>query len=351
MHTQPIPAKKELMITRITPIEKTSSWQQILTQSITTADVLYQRLELDRSSLPGSLAAARDFPVMAPPGFVARMEKGNPLDPLLLQVIPQAAETSPHPPEFLSDPVGDGDASPAPGVIHKYHGRVLLITTAACAIHCRYCFRRHFPYQKATAARDQWHAAIRYIRNNKDIDEVILSGGDPLMLNDNRLDTLISTLEDIPHVTRLRIHSRLPVVLPERITDTLLQRLKQSRLQVLMVIHCNHPAEIDTAVATACNRMRQAEIELLNQSVLLNGINNRPDVLENLFKLLFSLRVRPYYLHLLDKVQGAAHFDIDTDSARRLYRELCARLPGYMTPHLAREHSGDRSKHILGFRQ
>ncbi|HFD87251.1 MAG TPA: EF-P beta-lysylation protein EpmB [Gammaproteobacteria bacterium] len=337
------------MITRITPVEESADWQQRLTDSIIDLQTLYDRLKLDQSAIPEAVKAAHNFSVMAPPGFVKRMEVGNPLDPLLLQVIPQAAETAPQPPGYFPDPVGDTHALKETGVIHKYHGRVLLITTGACAIHCRYCFRRHFPYQNASAHREQWRDALSYIRNNPDIEEVILSGGDPLMLTDSRIDQLITALESIPHLQRLRLHSRLPVVLPERITPALLQRLEGSRLQILMVIHCNHPAEIDDSVADACRRMHLADIDLLNQSVLLNGINNQPDVLEKLFKLLFSLRVRPYYLHLLDKVHGAAHFDVDTRTARKLYADVCARLPGYMTPHLAQEHAGDRSKRILGF--
>ena len=286
---------------------------------------------------------------MAPPGYVARMKPGDPADPLLLQVLPQAAELAPQPTGYHRDPVGDDDASAQPGLIHKYHGRVLLIATGACAIHCRYCFRRHYPYHAASAGPRQLADALDWIARHDDIEEVILSGGDPLMLTDQRIDALITALEAIPHVARLRIHSRLPVVLPSRITPVLAERLRRSRLTTIMVIHSNHPAELDDSVADACQQLRKAGVLLFNQSVLLNGINHRPDILETLSKRLFSLGVQPYYLHLLDRVRGAAHFDIDETRARRLYAELAARLPGYMLPRLAREVAGDHSKRILGF--
>jgi EF-P beta-lysylation protein EpmB len=337
------------MIPRIASPEKTADWQRLLRQAITSPAELFRQLKLDPSSLPAVLQAAGEFSVMVPPGYLAKMEPGNSDDPLLLQVLPQAAEVAAQPPGYQHDPVGDDAASPHAGLIHKYHGRVLLITTGACAVHCRYCFRRHYPYAKGSASLQQLQPALDWIRQHDDIEEVILSGGDPLMLSDSRLNQLISTIETIPHVQRLRFHSRLPVVLPERITTELLDRLQQSRLEILMVIHANHPAELDDSVAHACGLMRAADVLLLNQSVLLNGINNRPDVLEKLYKRLFSLGVQPYYLHLLDKVHGAAHFDVDETSARRLYADVSARLPGYMTPRLTREIGGERSKRLLGF--
>ncbi len=337
------------MIPRIPSAEKTASWQRLLSQAITDPMALYQRLQLDTRHLPAALQAAREFSVMVPLGYLDRMTPGDPTDPLLLQVLPQVAETASQPASYQRDPVGDDGASPIPGLIHKYHGRVLLITTGACAVHCRYCFRRHYPYAEASASPRQLQPALDWIRQHADIEEVILSGGDPLMLSDDRLDHLISALEAIPQLQRLRVHSRMPVVLPERMTKVLLDRLQASRLQILMVMHANHPAELDDSVGHACQQMQRAGMTLLNQSVLLNGINNQPDVLENLYKRLFSLGVQPYYLHLLDKVRGAAHFDIDEASAQRLYTEVCARLPGYMAPRLTREISGERSKRILGF--
>ncbi len=337
------------MIPRIPLPEKTTRWQTELAEAITDAATLYRRLGLDGTSLPAALQAAREFRVMAPAAYIDRMRHGDPNDPLLLQVLPQAAELTAQPPGYDADPVGDAAASPLPGLIHKYRGRVLLVVTGACAIHCRYCFRRHYPYNEASAGPKRLDTALAWIASRPDIDEVILSGGDPLMLDDDRLARLISALEAIPHLERLRIHSRMPVVLPARVTSALCQRLVQSRLDSLLVLHANHPNELDNAVTAACSRLRAAGVTLLNQSVLLSGINNRPDVLEKLFKRLFSLGVQPYYLHLLDKVAGAAHFDMDETAARRLYAELSARLPGYMVPRLTREVAGDRAKRILGF--
>jgi len=337
------------MIPRIPRPEKTARWQRELAEAITDAATLYRRLGLDGASLPAALRAAGSFRLLVPASYVQRMERGNPHDPLLLQVLPQAAELAAQPPGFTTDPVGDDPASPLPGLIHKYRGRVLLVTTGACAIHCRYCFRRHYPYGEASTGPRQLAAALAWIADHPDIDEVILSGGDPLMLDDVRLDRLLCALEAIPHLQRLRIHSRMPVVLPARITDHLSRRLRRGRLQTLVVIHANHPNELDDSVAAACRRLRRAGVLLLNQSVLLNGINNRADVLEKLSKRLFSQGVQPYYLHLLDKVRGAAHFDMDETDARQLYADLSARLPGYMVPRLTREVAGDHSKRILGF--
>lgn len=337
------------MIPRIPSTEKTATWQHLLSQAIKDPVELYQRLKLDTQNLPAALQAAREFSVMVPPGYLDRMTAGNPSDPLLLQVLPQAAEVATQPPGYQRDPVGDDDASPIPGLIHKYHGRVLLITTGACAIHCRYCFRRHYPYGEGSTSPRRLQPALDWIRQHEEIEEVILSGGDPLMLDDTRLDQLISELETIPQLKRLRFHSRLPVVLPERMTPSLLKRLQQSRMQTLMVIHANHPAELDDSVRHACQQMQRSGITLLNQSVLLNGINNQPDVLENLYKRLFSLGVQPYYLHLLDKVDGAAHYDVEEAHAQWLHAEVSARLPGYMMPRLTREIGGERSKRLLGF--
>ena len=337
------------MIPRIAAPEKTATWQRELARAITDPVALYRRLGLDGANLPAALQAAKRFSVMAPLGYVARMKHGDPTDPLLLQVLPQAAELAQQPADYRDDPVGDGDATTRPGLIHKYHGRVLLIATGACAIHCRYCFRRHYPYQEASAGPRQLADALDWIARHDDIEEVILSGGDPLMLSDQRLDALITALEAIPHIARLRIHSRLPVVLPSRVTPLLCERLRRSRLTTIVVIHSNHPAELDDSVADACRRLREADVPLFNQSVLLNGINHRPDILETLSKRLFSLGVQPYYLHLLDRVRGAAHFDIDETRGRRLYAELAARLPGYMLPRLAREVADDHSKRIIGF--
>ncbi len=296
--------------------------------------------------LPNLLAdeeAERRFSMRVPLGFVERMERGNPRDPLLLQVLPGVAETQ-WVPGYHADPVGDGASIVAPGVIHKYHGRALLVASAVCAIHCRYCFRRHFPYTEAVARGDEWEAALGYIAADPTIEEVILSGGDPLLLADGQLADLSMRLQRIPHLRRLRIHSRLPVVLPSRIDDVLLDWLRACRLQTVLVIHANHPNELDDSVCQALARLREAGIVLLNQSVLLRAVNNRVETLLALSERLFSAGVIPYYLHLLDKVDGAAHFDVNEKAAVSLLKELRKRLPGYMVPRLVRERAGTPAK-------
>ena len=223
--------------------------------------------------------------------YLKNIQPGDPNDPLLLQILPSGLETLPQPAEFSIDPVGDDQATYAPGTLHKYHGRVLLITTQACAIHCRYCFRRHFPYGQSTAARDQWNAPLAYLRSNNDVEEVILSGGDPLSLSNSKLAELLNQLEELPHIKRLRIHSRFPVVLPSRITDSFIEMLSNSRLQCVMVIHSNHPNEISAEVTHALGKLYESKIQLLNQSVLLKGINNDINTLETLSKLLIENNV------------------------------------------------------------
>jgi EF-P beta-lysylation protein EpmB len=232
----------------------------------------------------------------------------------------------------------------APGVLHKYQGRVLLTATGACAVHCRYCFRRHFPYTDANPAADQWCAALAHIAGDKSITEVILSGGDPLTLSDRRLENFTRQLEVIPHVRRLRLHTRLPIVLPERVNDELRGWLGATRLKTVVVVHANHAQEIDASVRVALAHLKGAGVELLNQSVLLRGINDSADALARLSEVLFDAGVLPYYLHMLDKVQGAAHFEVDETAARSLMAELNRRLPGYLVPRLVREIAGSPGK-------
>jgi EF-P beta-lysylation protein EpmB len=264
------------------------------------------------------------------------MEKGNLDDPLLRQVLPIAEELETTE-GFSTDPVGDLAASIQPGLLHKYHGRALLITTGACAINCRFCFRRHFPYAESGGLETRWHEIIKQLGHTPDIQEVILSGGDPLMLSDDRLSAFIQSLEAIPHVKRLRIHSRLPIVLPERVCDSLLQWLSETRLQTVIVVHCNHPNELGTQAQEALGRLRETNITLLNQSVLLRGVNDSPAVLMKLSESLFDNGVLPYYLHLLDRVQGAAHFDVAPKVIQKLEQMLRTQLPGYLVPRLVRE--------------
>ena len=271
------------------------------------------------------------------------MRRGDPCDPLLLQVLPQLAECE-EPPGFTDDAVGDLDAVAAHGVLHKYAGRALLIAAGSCAVNCRYCFRRHFPYAEELAAAHAWREAIDCLAADASIREVILSGGDPLVLSTQKLTSLTDALRDLPHVIRLRIHSRLPVVLPERIDDAFCAWLSALPLQHAVVIHANHPNELDASVGTACARLQRAGSIVLNQSVLLRGVNDDAGALADLSERLFAFGVLPYYLHQLDRVRGAAHFEVSDARARELLEALRARLPGYLVPRLVREVRGERAK-------
>ena len=274
------------------------------------------------------------------------MEKGNPFDPLLLQVLPFACENATHA-GYRPDPVQDLHAVVAPGTLQKYQHRVLLITTGACAIHCRYCFRRHFPYSKENAGSSQWQQALDYLRAHPRITEVILSGGDPLVLSDRRLATLCRELIAVEHIERLRIHTRFPIVVPSRITTQLLDWLGTLGKPVVFVIHCNHANELGTHTVQALHKLRRAGVLLLNQSVLLRGINDRAETLTLLSEKLLAGGVLPYYLHLPDPVTGPAHFDVSADSATRLLSQLSASLPGYLVPRLVKEVAGATSKILL----
>ena len=271
------------------------------------------------------------------------MEAGNPNDPLLRQVLPLTDELRPHA-DFLLDPVGDHGASIGAGVLRKYHGRALVITTGACAIHCRYCFRRHFPYGAESLYRKRLTQTIRRIEQSPDVEEVILSGGDPLTLSDQRLAEVLAGIERIGRVSRLRIHTRLPVVIPDRVTPALIGLLSQSRLQSVIVVHVNHPAEIDQRFATAMQRFRNCGALLLNQSVLLRGVNDDANVLAELSEALFHVGIQPYYLHLLDRVSGAAHFSVPKSIGLALTEALRVRLPGYLVPRFVEEQSGAPAK-------
>ncbi|WP_435100088.1 EF-P beta-lysylation protein EpmB [Arhodomonas sp. AD133] len=321
----------------------TPAWQRELADAIRDPAELLAAVGLDASWLPAARRAAALFPLRVPRGHVARMGAGDPDDPLLRQVLPLAAEERPTP-GFHDDPVGDRDVLHPGGVLHKYHGRVLLVATGACAINCRYCFRRHFPYSDAQAAPREWRDALAYIGEHPDIEEVILSGGDPLTLSDRRLGSLAESLDEIAHVRRLRIHSRLPVVLPERVDDAMLAWFAGGRLKPVMVLHANHPRELDTAAAEAVTRLRRHGVHVLNQAVLLRGVNDDADTLTALSERLFDIDVLPYYLHVLDPVAGAAHFDVGDDEAGELMRAIAARLPGYLVPRLVRELPGRPAK-------
>lgn len=313
------------------------------TRTIIDPDELWRELALDPAWLPAARLAAARFPLRVPRRFLARMRRGDPNDPLLRQVLPLAAELA-ETPGFVADPVGDLAAQTAPGVLHKYHGRALLIATGACAVHCRYCFRREYPYGQASASADAWGPALAYLAADPSIREVILSGGDPLTLSNARLAPLLTGLARIPHVQRLRWHSRQPVMAPERVDEGLVGLMAGGRLQSVLVIHANHPRELDGSVRTALRRLAAVGVALLNQSVLLRGVNDSAAVLAELSEALFAAGVLPYYLHLLDPVRGAAHFELNETETSVIMEQLRRRLPGYLVPRLVREQAGQPAK-------
>jgi EF-P beta-lysylation protein EpmB len=323
-------------------------WEQSLASAFTNPEALLRYLQLDPALANGLETVVDRFRLLVPQGFAGLMEKGNPHDPLLRQVLPLAAELQ-RQPGYSDDPVGDQAAARNPGLLQKYPGRALLVATGACAVHCRYCFRRHFPYRGATASQSQWQSTLRTLRSDPSITEIILSGGDPLMLSDETLEGIIGDLEQIRHLSRLRFHSRLPIVLPERCTERLLTILAGSRLQTLLVIHCNHARELGEAATEALIRLRGSGLTLLNQSVLLKGVNDSSGSLCDLSEALFNAGVLPYYVHLLDRVRGAAHFEVAPDRARDLQNEIRERLPGYLMPRFVFEQAGMQSKLPLGY--
>jgi len=334
------------------PLAAQPRWQQLWRDAIRDPRELLALLDLDAhalslSDMGVSHEAAAQFPLRVPRGFAARMRRGDPHDPLLRQVLPIDAELRAQP-GFELDAVGDLAARGATGVIHKYDGRALLIATGSCAVHCRYCFRRHFDYATDTAATDRWQAALEYLRADDSIEEVLLSGGDPLSLSTSRLAEFTDALRDIAHVRRLRIHTRLPVVLPERVDAQLLDWLRGLRQRVVIVIHANHANELDADVGAALDALRAAGATLLNQSVLLLGVNDNLAAQVELAESLFDVGVLPYYLHQLDRVAGTAHFEVDDARALALHREMAARLPGYLLPRLVREIPGEPNKTALG---
>jgi EF-P beta-lysylation protein EpmB len=322
------------------------TWKQELASAFTDPTALLTSLGLTPERLPEPILHPERFSLLVPRGFAALMRPGDPNDPLLRQVLPLAAEAEVHP-GFIPDPVADGGARRAPGLLQKYRGRALMITTGACAVHCRYCFRRHFPYGDDGPQQARHSAAVAALTTSTDTTEAILSGGDPLMLDDTALAELIGDLEQIPQLKRLRIHSRLPSILPSRITDPLLELLAGSRLQLILVAHINHPAEIGAEAYQALLRLSGLGGPVLNQSVLLRGVNDDLETLIALSEALVAARVLPYYLHLLDPVAGAAHFDVPESEARQLVGALRQRLPGYLVPRLARERPGEGAKTIL----
>lgn len=317
-------------------------WQAALASAIREPAELLKYLDLPESLLNDAITASQSFILRAPLGYCQRIEKGNPDDPLLRQILPIGEELQTAQ-EFMLDPVSDLAAIQVPGLLHKYQGRVLIISTPACGVHCRYCFRRHFPYQE-NRTEQNWQEAVNYIRAHPDIHEVILSGGDPLSLTESRLKNLTDKLINIPHIKTLRFHTRQPIVLPERINNEFLNWLDSLPWKIVMVLHCNHANEIDSSVASALNQLQQHQVTLLNQSVLLAGVNDNAEVLVELSRKLFDSHVLPYYLHMLDKVQGAKHFYVESEKAIQLLNEVRQCLPGYLVPKLVKENAGEKSK-------
>lgn len=311
---------------------------------ITKPEALLAALGLDPALLPAARAANELFPLRVTPSFLSRIRPGDPHDPLLRQILPLGAELEEQP-GYSSDPLEENAARRAPGLLQKYSGRALLITTAACAIHCRYCFRREFPYAEQTSDdAGRWAAALMTIAADPSLEEVILSGGDPLSLSDARLAQLTDALAAMPHIRRIRVHTRQPVVLPSRVDDGLCAWIAGIRQPLVFVLHVNHPNEIDAEVRAACGRLKGAGVTLLNQSVLLAGVNDDVDTLERLSCVLMDAGVLPYYLHLPDRVRGTAHFDVTDERGRALVAELTARLSGYLVPRLVREIPGAPAK-------
>lgn len=326
-----------------TMTECDSDWHQSLAAAIRDPVVLIERLGLDASLCETAREAARDFPLLVPDSYLRRIQPRAPDDPLLRQVLPLDAELRPVP-GFTSDAVDDARFRIAPGLLQKYTGRALLIATGSCAVHCRYCFRRHYPYGDEPRRLDDWQPAIDALSADNSISEVLLSGGDPLMLTDQRLDNLVTLLEGVPHLRRLRIHTRLPIVLPDRVTAPLVNRLLSSRLTPIVVVHANHAAEVVADCADSLRRLVRSGVTVLNQAVLLRGVNDSVDAQCDLSEALINLGVIPYYLNQLDRVSGAAHFEVSVECGRQIIAEMRTRLPGYGVPRYVQEVAGEAHK-------
>ncbi|MDX1964144.1 MAG: EF-P beta-lysylation protein EpmB [Pirellulales bacterium] len=336
-----VPAKDARQTAQLDQTDTT--WHQELRDAIRDPAELCRLLDLPAEIAAHAAPAIRDFPLFVPRDFLARMRPGDPRDPLLMQVLPTAAETTIIT-QFSPDPVGDLAAVVTPGLLHKYPGRALLILTGACAVHCRYCFRRHFPYAELPRSLAQWRPALDHLAADNSLSEIILSGGDPLILRDELLGELATQLATIPHLRRLRVHTRLPIMIPRRVTDELLGWLRGTRLSPIMVVHANHPAELVSSAAAALRRLVQAGIPTLNQAVLLRGINDSAAVQAELSARLLDLGVLPYYLHQLDRVAGGAHFEVPISTGLQILGELQATLPGYAVPRYVQEVPGARGK-------
>lgn len=318
------------------------NWQKELANVVTCPKVLLEMVGLSSQVHENDIKARSLFPVRVPLPFIKKIRHGDANDPLLLQVMPRHQEFLTKS-GFNKDPLLEQDNN-QPGLLHKYKSRVLVMFKTGCAVNCRYCFRRHFPYQENQLNKRSLIDALSYIKSDKNINEVILSGGDPLMAKDDAISWFLDELEQIPQIKRMRIHSRLPVVIPARITEQLCERLAKSPLKIIFVNHINHANEIDNDFKSAMNMLKQANVLLLNQAVILKDVNDTVDAQINLSEALFDADVMPYYLHLLDKVEGASHFDIDEAQAIKIMAELLEALPGFLVPKLVREIGGQKSK-------
>ncbi|GAA0203903.1 EF-P beta-lysylation protein EpmB [Kangiella japonica] len=330
------------ILTRNDSYWQDNEWKKLLSSAFSSPKELLEHLNIDIDAMSDSVLLEHPFQQRVPLPFVERMQRGNPYDPLLRQVLPVTEENQ-QVMGYSKDPLGEHDSA-LPGLLHKYKSRVLVMLATACAINCRYCFRREFPYADNQLGKANWDDILEYLTKHPEINEVILSGGDPLAVTDSYLHDFISMLEDVKHIKRLRIHTRLPIVIPQRVTSQLVSTLSQSRFQCVLVTHINHPNEIDDLVSLAMQRLHSAGITLLNQSVLLRQINDNSNTLAELSEKLFECNILPYYLHLLDKVHGAHHFDTDESHAIKIMQQLQAKLAGFLVPKLVREEAGEPNK-------
>jgi EF-P beta-lysylation protein EpmB len=337
-------------LSRAATVQQDNDWRAVLARAIRDPLELCRRLGLSEERAAEATRSTAGFRVLVPEPYLARIRPGDPRDPLLLQVLPSKEELSTESlgsgPQFVSDPLNEAEALRAPGLLGKYKGRVLIVASGVCAVHCRFCFRRHFPYSAALSGA-AWSDILQHIAADPTIEEVILSGGDPLTTRDSRLAEVAQELAEIAHVRRLRVHTRLPIVIPRRVNEELLRWLRGTRLTTFMVVHCNHPAELDAATGEALSRLVDAGVPVLNQAVLMRSINDDIDTLSELCMRLVDLRVIPYYLHQLDRVAGAAHFETPEARGRELVRQLRARLPGYAVPRYVRDVPGAPHKEVL----
>lgn len=316
-------------------------WKEILRKNFTRWEKLADFLEL--GSLERNLLIHRpDFPLNLPYRLAEKIEKGTLQDPILRQFLPLKEELNVIN-GFQQDPLQEKAVKESPKLLHKYEGRALLVTTSACAMHCRYCFRQHFPYETAKGFEEE----LKLLRADESIRELILSGGDPLSLSDSTLEALFRDLEKIPHLRHLRFHTRFPVGIPERIDESFISLLATLRFRLWFVLHINHPREVDSELVARLAELQKIGVVLLNQTVLLRGVNDSVAVLKELSQTLVEAGILPYYLHQLDRVQGAHHFEVEQEIGLQIMQELTASLPGYAVPRYVQECGGAASKSHL----